>query len=120
MRHALAVPIIALAIAVTGPAMAHAKLVGTSPEADATIAESPSEIRLVFNEGVAAALSGIEIAADGVAETTGIAPVESGEADELVFPIAEPLKSGTYRVEWHAVSDDMHRIEGEFRFTVGP
>jgi copper resistance protein C len=33
-------------------------------------------------------------------------------------PIDEQLPPGDYKVEWHAVSDDIHRVRGSFSFSV--
>jgi methionine-rich copper-binding protein CopC len=32
--------------------------------------------------------------------------------------IAEKLSAGSYTVEWHAVSEDTHRIKGQYSFKV--
>jgi methionine-rich copper-binding protein CopC len=37
----------------------------------------------------------------------------------LVVPIGEPLPSGNYRVQWHAVGEDTHRVKGSYSFSVG-
>jgi methionine-rich copper-binding protein CopC len=30
------------------------------------------------------------------------------------------LSPGEYKVEWHAVSDDTHRVKGNYSFSVAP
>jgi methionine-rich copper-binding protein CopC len=35
-----------------------------------------------------------------------------------VVPIQEQLPPGDYKVEWHAVSDDTHRVKGSYSFSV--
>jgi methionine-rich copper-binding protein CopC len=37
-----------------------------------------------------------------------------------VVPVTEQLPPGDYNVEWHAVSDDTHRVKGNFSFSVAP
>jgi methionine-rich copper-binding protein CopC len=38
----------------------------------------------------------------------------------LVVPVNEALPAGDYKVEWHAVSDDTHRVKGSYSFSVAP
>jgi len=33
-------------------------------------------------------------------------------------PMQEQLPAGDYKVEWHAVSDDTHRVKGNYSFSV--
>ena len=34
------------------------------------------------------------------------------------MPVSAKLSPGNYTVEWHAVSDDSHRVKGRFSFKV--
>jgi methionine-rich copper-binding protein CopC len=43
-----------------------------------------------------------------------------GNDAEIVMPLPSPLAEGSYRVRWHAVSADMHEVEGDFGFEVAP
>jgi copper resistance protein C len=98
---------------------AHARLLQTVPAAGSELAEAPPEVRLVFDEPVTAALSGIAISgAGGELSVTGTDV--PGDPTQVVVPLAEPLPAGAYRVHWHAVSADMHKVEGDFAFTVAP
>ena len=36
----------------------------------------------------------------------------------LVLSTARPLAAGTYRIDWHVVSADTHRVGGGYRFRV--
>ena len=36
----------------------------------------------------------------------------------LIVPLAAPLTAGRYKVSWHAVSEDTHRVKGEYSFEV--
>ncbi|MDU1671067.1 MAG: copper resistance protein CopC [Bradyrhizobium sp.] len=36
----------------------------------------------------------------------------------LVVPVKQELSPGEYKVEWHAVSDDTHRVKGSYSFSV--
>jgi copper resistance protein C len=66
----------------------------------------------------ARALSKIEVRdASGAAVDNGNAAVDAADAS-LLHVSLKPLKPGTYKVNWHAVSVDTHSTEGDFAFTV--
>lgn len=121
MRWILHCLLISLSFVIVAPAAyAHAKLVQSIPAADSTAATPPQEIRLSFNEPVAANLSRIELTTDEGSEVNvGPASAEPGGMG-LVVPIDAPLPPGTYRVHWRTVSADMHKLEGDFAFEVRP
>jgi methionine-rich copper-binding protein CopC len=101
-------------------AEAHARLMQTTPADGSTVA-APTEIRLKFDEPVETGLSGLDLAtAAGGKIATGAAAEDPADAASLVIPVADALKAGAYKVHWHAVSDDMHKVQGDFTFTVGP
>lgn len=112
---------IGVAFAATG-AMAHPKLTSSAPAADRTErAASPTkEIRLNFSEGVIAKFSGLELRNEsGKSIATGTPAVDPKDKKQLVVPLDAPLAAGKYRVIWHAVSEDTHRVKGEYTFIVG-
>jgi methionine-rich copper-binding protein CopC len=99
-------------------ANAHATLTSSNPQANASAA-SPKEIRLSFSEGVVAKFSGVELKDEtGKAVETGTATADPKDSKQLVIPLSTPLAAGRYTVNWHAVSEDTHRIKGEYSFTV--
>jgi methionine-rich copper-binding protein CopC len=49
---------------------------------------------------------------------TGKAATDPANKKLLVVPIDEQLPQGDYKVEWHAVSDDTHRVKGSYSFSV--
>ena len=99
-----------------GPAFAHAMLQKSLPAAGARL-KSPRHVTLTFSEALEPAFSGaILLDADG-RNVTG-APVK---IDGPVITITPGhLDPGVYRVNWHSVGHDTHRLEGEFSFTVKP
>jgi copper resistance protein C len=100
-------------------AQAHPKLTAASPVADAVVAESPKEFRLTFNEGLIAKFSGIELTTEkGEKVETGIAAADPADNKQLVIPLPAALADGTYSVKWHAVSEDTHKLNGTYAFTV--
>lgn len=113
----------ALALVVPGAAMAHPKLVSSSPAAGASVAK-PTEITLNFSETLVGPLSGIELAMTsmpGMANhkpmpITGFTARAAGKTLKVKLPRALP--AGTYTLNWHAVAADQHRVEGSYDFKV--
>ena len=100
-------------------AQAHAKLTSASPAADAVVAESPKELRLTFNEGLIAKFSGIELKTEkGDKVETGNATADPADNKQLIVPLPAALADGIYSLKWHAVSDDTHKLDGAYSFTV--
>jgi len=120
-RNTMAIGALAvLAIsAVTTSANAHPKLISASPAADVSSKVSPKEIKLNFSEGVIAKFSGIELKDEtGKTIATGVAATDPKDRTQLVVPLPAPLMAGHYQVMWHAVSEDTHRVKGEYSFGV--
>ncbi len=110
-------------------ARAHPILEATEPASDKAngAAEpqhgtsSPTTIRLTFSEGVMAKFCGLELKdSDGTRITTGPAATDSADGKRLLVPLKAPLAAGRYTVTWHAVSEDTHRVKGEYTFTIAP
>jgi methionine-rich copper-binding protein CopC len=120
-RNTMAIGTLAvLAISLlTTSANAHPKLISASPAADVSSKVSPTEIKLNFSEGVIARFSGIELKDEtGKAIATGVAATDPKDRKQLVVPLPAPLMAGHYKVTWHAVSEDTHRVKGEYSFGV--
>src|SRR5437899_2193140 len=100
-------------------ANAHPKLTSASPAADVSSKVSPTEIKLSFSEGVIAKFSGVEIKNEsGKTIPTGTPVSDPKDQKQLVVPLPAPLMAGHYTVTWHAVSEDTHRVKGEYSFGV--
>ena len=100
-------------------ASAHPELLSAEPAAGAAAATSPKQIRITFTEAVIPQFSGAEVKDQaGKAIATGKATVDPANRKQLVVPVNEPLPPGDYKVEWHAVSDDTHRVKGSYTFSV--
>ena len=97
-------------------ATAHAMLEHAVPAAGAALAKAPGTLTLQFSENLEPAFSSVAVTDDaGRSVTAG--PSSAGGA-KMSVPL-EPLKPGTYRVVWHALSVDTHRTEGSYSFTIG-
>ena len=120
MNSMTAVAVIAASL-FGGAAYAHPQLQSADPAAGAATTTSPKQIRITFNENVIPKMSGIEVKDQtGKVIATGEAATDPAKKKLLVVPVNEQLPPGDYKVEWHAVSDDTHRVKGNLSFSVAP
>jgi len=112
------------ALMVAAPALAHVKLVSSTPAANAVVA-APSKLQLVFSEPVLAKLSGVDLEMTempGMKMTSPhrmqVSVAVAGDGRTMVVSLAKPLTRGAYKLVWHAVANDTHRVEGNFSFKV--
>lgn len=85
-----------------------------------------NRISLTFNERLLAPMSGGEVLMTGQPGTRHHAPTKvagfkasvGGGGKTLRLLSARPLTTGTYRINWHAVAADTHRVAGAFDFQV--
>ena len=102
-----------------GAACAHPQLQSAEPAPGAATTTSPKQIRITFNENVIPQMSGVEVKDQaGKIIATGKAATDPANKKLLVVPVNEQLPPGDYKVEWHAISDDTHRVKGGFSFSV--
>lgn len=112
------------ALFAAAPAVAHPKLLSTTP-APNSVVTSPARLQLTFSETLVANFSGVELvmtdmpgmkmsAPMRMTVTTAIAP----DGKTVVVTSAKPLPRGAYRLEWHVVSADTHRVQGSYAFKV--
>lgn len=97
-------------------ALAHTKLAGSTPAADATVAQSPESLVLEFAEPVRLTVVTLVNSA-GVGHALSAVPAET--AARFVLDVREPLARGAYVVTWRAVGADTHVVSGEIAFRVG-
>ncbi|KZD21199.1 copper homeostasis periplasmic binding protein CopC [Tardiphaga robiniae] len=101
-----------------GVAYAHPEFQSAEPAAGKSSAP-PKQIRILFNESVIPQFSGIELKdQDGKAIATGKATTDPTNKKLMIVPLKDQLTPGDYRVEWHAVSDDTHKVKGSYTFGV--
>jgi methionine-rich copper-binding protein CopC len=115
---------IAAVVALPSMAMAHPKLLSATPAANATVAAT-AKLELKFSERLMPKLSGATLTMTGMAGMTHAPmPVKDvqgtigADGKSLVLTAPKPLMAGTYRVDWHVVSSDTHRIAGAYSFTI--
>lgn len=127
MSH-ISLPMLAAAIvtvALPATAQAHPKLVAASPAANATVAKT-NKIVLRFNEKIFGQFSGVDLVMTGMPDMkdhppmkmTGLTTVVGADGRSLVTTSRTPLAAGSYRLDWHIVGNDTHRIKGSYNFSV--
>lgn len=95
---------------------AHARVVASTPTANATVASAPT-ISLTFSERVAPAFSGVDVV-NASGATIAVNTTVSRNGRTLSGRPARTLAAGRYSANWHAASSDGHRMTGVIPFTV--
>ena len=122
-KTAFAVAMAASVFAATA-VRAHPKLSSATPAAD-TVVAAPTKIQLVFSEALVAQFSGIDLTMTempgmkmGPMKMNGVKATLAPDGKTLVATLAKPLTAGTYKLDYHVVSNDTHRIQGGYTFKV--
>jgi len=116
MRKPLIVlSLLLLPLAVTA-AHAHAFLDHASPLVGSTVASAPAEVVLTFTQNLEQSFSTVQVTGPGGARVDQGRASVSGNTMRVGIKSAGP---GSYRVQWHVLSVDTHKTEGNFSFTVG-
>jgi copper resistance protein C len=109
----LSVGVLIVLILGSGPAAAHASLVGTDPVDESRIATAPGEVSLNFSENVGrgfvavTAPNGAEVRASNVRTVDQVLTADLASSDQR----------GRYTVAYRVVSADGHPVSGDFTFT---
>lgn len=100
-------------------ALAHGRLLSSTPTAGGRVTTAPRELQLTFSEPVELAVSRVQLlGADGRA--IALAKPSLAEAGRTVRAgIPTTLAAGTYTVSWRVAGRDGHPVAGKFNFTVG-
>jgi copper resistance protein C len=114
----------ALLVAIPGAAMAHIKLTGSTPSANATVAK-PVRIELKFSEKLIAPTVKTEVIMIGMPGMKDHPPMPMPHSSKMgkdgksmTLMLKKPLPSGSYTVKWSAAGADSHRMGSEFSFKV--
>lgn len=104
-------------------AQAHPKLLSSTP-AEGENGQAPAKIELHFSESLVTQFSGAKLIMTDMPgmpnSPMGVKARVAGGGDPktMVVTPASPLTTGTYKVEWRAVSSDTHPITGAVTFKV--
>ena len=119
LRNTSMVVLTLMGSAVSTAAYAHPKLVKSDPAANAVVSAAPKELRLSFNEELVPKFSSAEVKDQkGQKVEIGTASTDPTDKKQLVVPLSKPLTAGKYKVVWHAVAADTHRVQGDYTFTI--
>jgi len=112
--------VLALALVAPVGALLHTHLEKAEPGIEATIKESPREIRLWFNERPEVKLSSATVLK---ADNAPVAVVKMAGTDDTLSvagALTVTLEPGTYQVLWRTGSADGHAVRGKYTFTLDP
>ncbi len=110
-----------LALAAAPPALAHPRLVATSPARSAVIKTAPRQIRVSFSDILQADASILRLKdAAGRPVRTGKTAGDPRDGRTLILPLPHRLAPGKYTVEWDVVSKDHASVPGRYRFQIRP
>ncbi|MGZ0713909.1 copper homeostasis periplasmic binding protein CopC [Pseudomonas palleroniana] len=128
LKTALAGAVLWAGLIASLAASAHPKLLSSTP-AEGAKGAPPAVIELRFSENLLTQFSGAKLTMTDMTDMPGMPnspmPVKASvaaSADPKVMLIkpASTLVTGTYRVDWRAVSSDTHPILGNVVFSVQP
>ena len=118
----LSIALVVLGFAWTGvtPVQAHAMLVRSIPEANATLANSPAKVDLYFSEGIDPNFSTLSVLdMNGNRVDAKDAKVDPSDPTHLSVDLPS-LGNGVFTVVWKVISaTDGHQTNGSFPFGVG-
>lgn len=112
------------ALATASPALAHPKLVTSTPAPNAVV-KPTTTVRLGFSERLVPQFSGVDVVMTNMPGVRTSAPSKmqarssiGADRKSIVLTFARPLPRGSYKVDWHVVSADTHRVNGSYVFKV--
>lgn len=124
MRLSISAFVVVVSIFFAATVEAHPELVKTTPAAQAEVA-SPPKVELKFSERLVGEFSGadlymVDMPGMKMSQPAKESTTAAVEADGITLTItpAKPLAAGAYRVDYHVVSTDTHKMTGTFSFRV--
>ncbi|MBT2296240.1 copper homeostasis periplasmic binding protein CopC [Pseudomonas fluorescens] len=124
IRTAVVTVVLSTGLLISGLAQAHPKLLSSTP-AEGAEGAAPAKIELHFSENLMSKFSGAKLVMTGMPGMSAHSPMPmkakvSGSDDPktMIITPSAPLTTGTYQVQWRAVSSDTHPITGNVTFKV--
>jgi copper resistance protein C len=100
------------------PVFAHAIMVKAQPAVDSTIAESPKQVDVWFNDKVGSEYKALAVI-NSAGKRVDNKNIEQETFDQSHLYITVPdLPPDTYTVRYRVVSIDTHIVTGKFKFTI--
>jgi copper transport protein len=99
--------------------LAHAILLRSDPEQNATLTSAPGTVHMWFSENLNPASSKAVILMSNQHLADSTSAVSSSDTKEMDITLQNGLPAGAYLVVWHTLSaDDGHILSGSFQFSV--
>ena len=115
---AIAVASITLA---PGPLLAHAELVTSDPEPNASLVAAPEEVRMTFSEPIDPGAVFVDLLDTQLTAVDDVGPIEVAGEGTVAIASLPPLEPGVYTVSYQVISTvDGHATTGVFAFAVDP
>ncbi len=113
-----------LLVGLPSTAIAHVKLVSSTPMANSAISK-PARIELLFSEKIIAATIKTEVIMTGMPNMKDHPPMKMAHSSQMgkdgkavTLLLKKALVPGNYTVKWSATGTDTHRMGSEFSFKV--
>ncbi|HEY2631584.1 MAG TPA: CopD family protein [Solirubrobacteraceae bacterium] len=101
-------------------ALAHAQLVGSSPQSGSTVATQPGEVIFEFNQSVGGTLGAVRVYDANGNEVDNLQVRHpSGRQSWMGVGLKPHLQAGTYTATYRVISADTHVVYGGLVFNVG-
>ncbi len=122
------IALVLASLLLAGPpsALAHARLVRSSPASQAEVTAPPERVELWFSELLEDGFNSVEVvpvaelaARPRTSLAQGAPAVDRGDRTRMVVPV-QRLGPGHYAVEWRVLSRDGHTATGRLTFRVRP
>jgi methionine-rich copper-binding protein CopC len=118
-------PIVAAALLLAPvAAYAHPKLVSATPAANSVTAPT-ARLQLIFSESLVAQFSSADLVMTEMPGMKMNAPMKmpakatlGTDGKTLVVTLPKALPVGSYKLSYHVVSTDTHRVEGSYTFKI--
>jgi methionine-rich copper-binding protein CopC len=100
------------------PVLAHAMLVKAEPPRRAQLTQTPTQVRLWFNEEIEKDYASLTVLDAARAPVTDIRPhIAADDPKAIVLPLSQ-LAPGKYTVKFRVLSVDGHVVDSSYDFTV--
>src|SRR5687768_13332984 len=120
-KRVMAGSILIMAFAVglhSTPALAHAMLVKAEPARRAQLTQTPTQVRLWFNEEVEKDYASLAVLDPAKAPVTDASPEISADDPKAIVLALPELAPGKYTVKFRVLSVDGHVVDSSYDFTV--
>jgi methionine-rich copper-binding protein CopC len=120
MRTPARFSLFAAGLIFAGSVFLHTSLVKAEPAFDATIVQSPAEVRFWFSERPEAALTSAALMKEDHSPVATVRMKETDDSLVVAGPVPVKLEPGRYMVMWKSGSKDGHVVRGTYYFTFDP